>query len=155
MSPYSQSNRFRRVHARLCLGICLLSNSNHQLHGFIVGHQDVLHLKQLQYSSNPLVQNTNAKDANFLIQAFDEQTIDSILPSNDTSLQPTLPTPDTVINASAPASLKTKVISSHEPRPFPFSMIIDQEEIKHALLLSAVDYNSIGVLISGETCLVS
>jgi Mg-chelatase subunit ChlI len=42
-----------------------------------------------------------------------------------------------------------KIKRRQEPRPFPFSMIIDQEEIKHALLLSAVDPSSIGVLISG------
>lgn len=37
----------------------------------------------------------------------------------------------------------------NDPRPFPLSMVIDQEEIKHALLLAAVNPRSLGVLISG------
>lgn len=36
-----------------------------------------------------------------------------------------------------------------EVRPFPLSMIIDKQEVKHALLLSAVNPRSIGVIING------
>ena len=41
------------------------------------------------------------------------------------------------------------VTNRRDPRPFPLSLIVDQQEIKHALLLSAVNPRSIGVVLSG------
>lgn len=41
------------------------------------------------------------------------------------------------------------VTNRRDPRPFPLSLIVDQQEIKHALLLSAVNSRAIGVVLSG------
>ena len=47
------------------------------------------------------------------------------------------------------SSSQTKLSKRRDPRPFPLSMIIDQQEIKRALLLAAVRPRSISVIISG------
>lgn len=53
---------------------------------------------------------------------------------------------------SSDPSVENNVVDFHEfePRPFPFSMIVDLEHIKKALMLAAVNPNMGGVVISGR-----
>lgn len=108
--------------------------------------------KQLRYTTKTTIEREiDTKTANFISQGLDDQKVESTLPSvakeSDAVLRETFNSTAAVSNG-ATQSVKTRVKSSQEPRPFPFSMIVDQQEIKHALLLSAVD-PKIGVLISG------
>ena len=88
---------------------------------------------------------TNNED-DFIIR--DIEAHDSILPTLEEISAFSIPT---TLSTPAPQSSgkSTNGIKRREPRPFPIGMIIDQQEIKHALLLAAVNPKSIGVLISG------
>lgn len=103
------------------------------------------------------ITNNNTKYDAFITKGFDNNEIDfmhmSVTATDDeivnhkvdTTLSTLKPNDDDESTQFVNGNIKRR----KEPRPFPFSMIIDQQEIKHALLLSAVDPNSIGVLISG------
>jgi len=65
----------------------------------------------------------------FIQEEIEKKDVDSVLPTNQQLRQP-----------------KTKM---RDTRSFPFGLIVDQQKIKHALLLSATNPKSIGVLISG------
>lgn len=138
--------KFRRERVLFSLVALTVPNDPNQTLAFMVGHGRSLHLKKLQYSIKPLVENSNTK------QISDDQEFDPLLLlSTETGSGGKEILEDdsreAKIITSSPS--KTKVISGQEPRPFPFSLIVDQQEIKHALLLAAVNPNSIGVLISG------
>jgi hypothetical protein len=134
---------------------CILSYALKESQGFIVGYSASLSHDKLSSqlaATQPVVKSTDTKDDIFISKGFDKQKVDSILPSeaqkqHKASLDAVNGANDSKDLAAGSPSMKIK--SSQEPRPFPFSLIIDQQEIKHALLLSAVSPNTIGVLISG------
>lgn len=65
----------------------------------------------------------------FIKEEIEAKDVDSVLPTTQQRLQP-----------------KTKI---RDTRAFPFGLVVDHQKIKHALLLSATNPKSIGVLISG------
>jgi len=65
----------------------------------------------------------------FIKEEIEKKDVDSVLPTNQQLRHPNTKMRDT--------------------RSFPFGLIVDQQKIKHALLLSATNPKSIGVLISG------
>lgn len=65
----------------------------------------------------------------FIKEEIEAKDVDSLLPTTQQQHQP-----------------KTKI---RDTRAFPFGLIVDHQKIKHALLLSATNPKSIGVLISG------
>jgi magnesium chelatase subunit D len=65
----------------------------------------------------------------FIKEQIEKKDVDSVLPTNQDLHHPRSKMRDT--------------------RPFPFGLIVDQQTIKHALLLSATNPKSIGVLIGG------
>ena len=98
---------------------------NHNL-GHLYGRTGLsLDLATAAVDTNPI---TSVSD-DFIKKQIEELGTDSVLPA-----------------VSSPAKFSKR----RDARPFPLSMIIDQEEIKHALLLSAVNPHSIGILISGR-----
>ena len=137
---------FRRELIPFSLAVWIIPNGHNQSLAFMVGHSQSLHLEKLQYSTKPSIENINTK------RTFDVE-VDPLLSLhkemlNDDGLETVTPKSDTAqdIITSSP---KMNIKSGQEPRPFPFSLIVDQQEIKHALLLAAVNPNSVGVLISG------
>ena len=76
------------------------------------------------------------------IKQIERQETDTV------SVQPTIDNTDKDDTTSTSPSVTT-FTKRQETRPFPMSMIIDQEEIKHALLLSAINPTSLRVVISG------
>lgn len=140
-----QFKGFRRACALACL-IASVPHASNQSLGFIVGHHGSMHFIQSQYSARPTVEkNADIKDSDFIAQGLESQQVESLLPSATEYDKAVISAESR--NASVQLA-KIRAISSQEPHPFPFSMIVDKQEIKHALLLSAVDPN-IGVLISG------
>lgn len=118
---------------------------NQDSDGFVIGNHKIGHLHGRTGLSIDLATAKvdlypfTIKSDDFIKKQIEEQGTDSVLPTIDD-----IDDNSTVI--SSPATLSKR----RDTRPFPLSMIIDQEEIKHALLLSAVNPHSIGVLISGR-----
>jgi magnesium chelatase subunit D len=98
------------------------------------------------FSTNPVLQHCYPKQnaivtlqstkydttyTDFVKEEFETKDINSILPPHQE-------------NDHANARGKMR-----DARPFPFGLIVDQQKIKHALLLSAANPKSIGVLIGG------
>ena len=91
---------------------------------------------------------TIAKPDDFIKQEIERQGTDSVLPTLEDIHSVSSEIEDDP-GPEATSSPPTTFSKRRDPRPFPLSMVIDQEEIKHALLLAAVNPRSIGVLISG------
>ena len=153
--PKLKFGGLKGVYTSVCLVIALWPNDYNQSHGFIVDRLKLIYCQpfQLQYSTRSAVERSGSEEFNkVLSQALDSQKIGSIVPSTKENFIAAIESVGNLKTAGQmdpPIQPKVKVISSKEPRPFPFSMIIDLKEIKHALLLSAVNPYSIGVLISG------
>ena len=130
---------------RYCFAVLVIL-MNQDSDGFVIGNHKIGHFLYgrtgLGLDLATATAETNSitiKPSDFIKKQIEEQGTNSLLPTIDD-----MDDNSTVI--SSPATLSKR----RETRPFPLSMIIDQEEIKHALLLSAVNPHSIGVLISGR-----
>lgn len=114
---------------------------------------DNRHLAPLYRSSDlsvglevgPTIDNQPAKA--IIKQQIEKQGTDSVLPTMD-EIHDSLGT-DYLKATRESSSPCTTFRKRRDTRPFPLSMVIGQQEIKHALLLSAVNPHSIGVVISG------
>lgn len=95
------------------------STSTRQLHR---------HVLRPAFNALPSTEYDTACDA-FIKEEIEKKDVDSVLPTNQELHHPRSKMRDT--------------------RPFPFGLVVDQQKIKHALLLSAANPKSIGVLISG------
>lgn len=132
------------MNIRYCFA-ALVILMNQDSDGFVIGNHKIGHLHGRTGLSIDLATAKvdpypfTIKSDDFIKKQIEEQGTDSVLPTIDD-----IDDNSTVI--SSPATLSKR----RDTRPFPLSMIIDQEEIKHALLLSAVNPHSIGVLISGR-----
>ena len=139
------------IRIRCCFGVILVAIVGNQVGGFTTSNRQLKHLRHSDLEMSPTVDNdpTVVKPDDFIKQEIEKQRTDSVLPTID-DIRVSLGTDDSADEGEKPQSSSTTSLSKRrDPRPFPLSMIIDQQEIKHALLLSAVNPRSIGVLISG------
>ena len=130
---------------KCCVGVLLLAVSKVSVDGFTIRHGQQKHLIYNDLGLQ-MIQTVDKHPTTTKSDDFVKQEIEKHLDDIHSSLTDDSNVSNEVTHSPPTAS---GVTNRRDPRPFPLSLIVDQQEIKHALLLSAVNSRAIGVVLSG------